>query len=123
ALALGHLEATRPHNRDPGRIISPVFNPVQSLHQYRCRVTLTDVADNPAHSPSFIRRSGDEFGVPCNPVLGTATAPTRPGGVHKSQCSAPPRLAASGGDDRRTPPVGHRETRSLHRPHAWPRTA
>jgi hypothetical protein len=49
ALALGNLEPAASHNRDPGRIVTPVFNPPQALHQYWSGVTLSDVSDNPAH--------------------------------------------------------------------------
>ena len=55
ALAFEDVEPAVPaHQRYAGAVVTPVFQPVESLYQNRIRVTLTYITYNPAHGLSFV---------------------------------------------------------------------
>ena len=56
ALALGQAQLAHMGDRDSGRVVAAIFEPVQPLHQDRRRVALADIADDAAHARSPLSR-------------------------------------------------------------------
>ena len=71
-LALVDAEFVAPHQRDAGRIVAAVLQPVQTLEEDRRRIALADVTDYAAHDVT--RRSDAESGARCILPPGNAAA-------------------------------------------------
>src|SRR5436190_823896 len=120
ALALGDPELALVADRDAGRVVAAILQPMQAFEQDGRRLTLADVADDAAHEASPNRRRCGAVAALCRlaprSAGGSAPAPA----VRRSRRSTGLGAEAPGGGVERTAPAARPGTTTPRRPTARP---